>query len=59
MAVGTVAMMVIAVVQMFVADVVMALVGLLVFPAVVLANLAYQRLQSPLMTRAQEPCAAR
>jgi len=54
MAVGTVAMMVIAVVQMFVADVVMALVGLLVFPAVIVANLAYQRLASPLMTRAQE-----
>ena len=54
MAVGTVAMMVIAVVQMFVADVVMALVGLLVFPAVVAANLAYQRLASPLMTRAQQ-----
>ena len=54
MAVGTVAMMVIAVVQMFVADTVLALVGLLVFPAVVLANLAYQRRASPLMTRAQE-----
>ena len=54
MAVGTVAMMAIAIVQMFVADTVMALVGLLVFPAVVLANLAYQRLASPLMTRAQE-----
>jgi len=53
MAVGTVAMMVIAVAQMFVADVVLALVGLLVFPAVVLANLAYQRFASPLMTRAQ------
>ncbi|MCW2765136.1 MAG: transporter related protein [Nocardioides sp.] len=54
MAVGTVAMMVIAIIQMLVADVVMALVGLLVFPAVVLANLAYQRLASPLMTRAQQ-----
>jgi ABC-type multidrug transport system fused ATPase/permease subunit len=54
MAVGTVAMMVIAVVQMFVADVVLAIVGLLVFPAVIAANLAYQRLASPLMTRAQE-----
>ena len=54
MAVGTVAMMVIAVVQMLLADVVLALVGLLVFPAVVVANLAYQRLASPLMTRAQE-----
>ena len=54
MAVGTVAMMVIAVVQMFLADTVLALVGLLVFPAVVLANLAYQRRASPLMTKAQE-----
>ncbi len=54
MAVGTVAMMVIAVVQMFAADVVLAVVGLLVFPAVIVANLAYQRLASPLMTRAQE-----
>jgi ATP-binding cassette subfamily B protein len=53
MALGTIVMMVVAVVQMFVADVVMALVGLLVFPAVVVANLAYQRLASPLMTRAQ------
>jgi ATP-binding cassette subfamily B protein len=54
MAVGTIAMMVIAVVQMFLADVVLAIVGLLVFPAVIIANLAYQRLASPLMTRAQE-----
>jgi ABC-type multidrug transport system fused ATPase/permease subunit len=53
MALGTVVMMVIAVVQMLLADVVMALVGLLVFPAVVVANLAYQRLSSPLMTHAQ------
>ncbi len=53
MALGTVVMMVIAVVQMLLADVVMATVGLLVFPSVVLANLAYQRLASPLMTHAQ------
>ena len=54
MAVGTVAMMVIAIGQMFAADLVLALVGLLVFPAVIAANLAYQRLASPLMTRAQQ-----
>lgn len=54
MAVGVLAMMAIAVVQMFLADVVMATVGLLVFPAVVLANLAYQRRASPLMTKAQQ-----
>ena len=53
MAVGTLVMMVIAIGQMLWADVVLALVGLLVFPAVVVANLAYQRLASPLMTRAQ------
>jgi ATP-binding cassette, subfamily B, bacterial len=53
MALGTVVMMVIAVVQMFIADVVLALVGLLVFPAVVVANLLYQHFSSPLMTRAQ------
>ena len=54
MAVGTIAMMVIAIGQMFFADVVLALIGLLVFPAVIGANLAYQRLASPLMTRAQQ-----
>ncbi|WP_307828124.1 ABC transporter ATP-binding protein [Nocardioides sp. SYSU D00038] len=54
MAVGTVAMMAIAVGQMFLADVVLALVGLLVFPVVILANLAYQHYSSPLMTRAQQ-----
>ncbi|MCA1982520.1 ABC transporter ATP-binding protein/permease [Nocardioides sp. R-N-C8] len=54
MAVGTIAMMVIAVVQMFAADVVLALLGMLVFPLVVLTNLAYQRRASPLITRAQQ-----
>ncbi|QBX57325.1 ABC transporter ATP-binding protein [Nocardioides seonyuensis] len=53
MALGTIVMMVIAVIQMLIADVVMAVVGLLVFPAVIVANLAYQRFSSPLMTRAQ------
>src|SRR4051794_29329037 len=53
MAVGTVAMMVIAVGQMLFTDVVLAVVGLLVFPVVILTNVLYQRLQSPLMTRAQ------
>ena len=32
----------------------LALVGMLVFPAVIVANLVYQRLASPLMTRAQQ-----
>jgi ATP-binding cassette subfamily B protein len=53
MAVGTIAMMVIAIAQMLLADLVMALVGLLVFPLVILTNVVYQRVQSPLMTRAQ------
>ncbi|MGN6130842.1 MAG: ABC transporter ATP-binding protein, partial [Nocardioidaceae bacterium] len=53
MAVGTVAMMVVAVAQMLLTDVVMALVGLAVFPLVIVTNVVYQRLQSPLMTRAQ------
>ncbi|KRE92341.1 ABC transporter permease [Nocardioides sp. Soil774] len=53
MALGTVVMMAIAVVQMFLADTVLAFVGLLVFPAVVAANLLYQHYSSPLMTRAQ------
>jgi ABC-type multidrug transport system fused ATPase/permease subunit len=53
MAVGTVAMMMIAVAQMLATDLVMALVGLLVFPLVIAVNLVFQRLQSPLMTRAQ------
>ena len=53
MAVGTLAMMVIAVVQMLLTDVVMALVGLLVFPLVILTNVVFQKVQSPLMTRAQ------
>src|SRR4051812_1037402 len=53
MAVGTVAMMVIAVAQMLLTDVVLAVVGLLVFPVVIAANIVFQRLQSPLMTRAQ------
>jgi ATP-binding cassette subfamily B protein len=54
MAVGTIAMMVIAIAQMLFADLVLAVVGLLVFPAVVVANLTYQRYASPLMTRAQQ-----
>jgi ABC-type multidrug transport system fused ATPase/permease subunit len=54
MAVGTVAMLVIAIVQMLLADLVLALVGLCVFPAVMAANILYQRAASPLMTRAQQ-----
>lgn len=54
MAVGTVAMMVIAVGQMFAADVVLALVGLLVFPAVIAVNVIYQSRAQVWATKAQE-----
>ncbi len=54
MAVGTAAMMVIAVVQMLLTDLVLAVVGLLVFPAVILANVFFQRAASPLWTRSQQ-----
>ncbi len=53
MAVGTIAMMVIAVVQMLVVDLRMAAVGLMVFPLVTLATLTYQHFSSPLFTRIQ------
>ncbi len=53
MAVGTAAMILIAVVQMLFTDAVLAVVGLSVFPLVVLSNLVFQHYQSPLMTRAQ------
>lgn len=54
MAVGTVAMMVIAVAQMLLTDPVMAAVGLLVFPFVVVANVVFQRTSNPLWARSQE-----
>ncbi len=54
MAVGTVAMMVIAVVQMLLADLVLALVGILVFPAVIVVNIVYQNLAQGWATRAQQ-----
>ncbi|HWU22148.1 MAG TPA: ABC transporter ATP-binding protein [Nocardioides sp.] len=53
MAVGTIAMMVIAVVQMFLADTVLAVVGVLVFPVVIAVNVVYQRLSQGWATRAQ------
>jgi ABC-type multidrug transport system fused ATPase/permease subunit len=53
MAVGTVAMMVIAVVQMMLTDPVLGAIGLTVFPLVICSNLVFQRFQSPLMTRVQ------
>ncbi|WP_460847020.1 ABC transporter ATP-binding protein [Nocardioides ultimimeridianus] len=53
MAVGTIAMMAIAVVQMFLADTVLAVVGVLVFPVVIAVNVVYQRLSQGWATRAQ------
>jgi ATP-binding cassette subfamily B protein len=53
MAVGTLAMMVIAIVQMLFTDLVMAVVGLLVFPLVMVVNVVFQRLSSPIFTRIQ------
>lgn len=54
MAVGTVAMMVIAVVQMLVTDLALATVGLLVFPVVIGTNVVYQRLAQGWATKAQQ-----
>src|SRR3546814_15151022 len=51
MAVGTVAMMVIAIVQMLLADLVFALVRLLVFPVVIVANATFHPPPSQPMTR--------
>ena len=53
MAVGVLVMLVVAVVSMLFADLVLAVVGLLVFPAILLLNVVYQRRVSPLATRAQ------
>jgi ABC-type multidrug transport system fused ATPase/permease subunit len=53
MAVGTLAMVAIAVVQMLLVDLTMAAVGLMVFPLVTVATLTYQRFSSPLFTRIQ------
>ncbi|KRA37344.1 MULTISPECIES: ABC transporter ATP-binding protein [unclassified Nocardioides] len=54
MAVGTVAMMVIAVAQMLLTDLVLAVIGLLVFPLVIGTNIVYQRLAQGWATRAQQ-----
>ncbi len=53
MAVGVLVMLVVAVVSMLLADIVLAVIGLLVFPAILLINVVYQRRISPLATRAQ------
>jgi ABC-type multidrug transport system fused ATPase/permease subunit len=53
MAVGVLAMIVVAVIAMLTADLVLAVIGLLVFPAIFGLNIVYQRLLTPLVTRAQ------
>jgi ATP-binding cassette subfamily B protein len=53
-AVGTVIMLLVATGALFLTDWVLALVGLLVFPAVFAVNVAYSRRMSPRMTRAQQ-----
>ncbi|WP_433377327.1 ABC transporter ATP-binding protein [Streptosporangium sp. CA-115845] len=54
MAVGVVVMLVTAAVAMVITDPILALVGFLVFPAIAVLNLVYQRRLNPLATRAQQ-----
>lgn len=54
MAVGVIVMLFTAAVAMLLTDVVLALVGFLIFPAIAVLNLVYQRRLSPLATRAQQ-----
>ncbi|MGI5237230.1 ABC transporter ATP-binding protein [Dactylosporangium sp. CA-139066] len=53
-AVGTVVMLVAAVVSLFVTDWAMALVGVAIFPALLGVNVAYSRRMSPRIARAQQ-----
>ena len=53
MAIGVLFMLAFAVLSMVLTDPVLAAIGLLVFPAILLINLLYQRRLSPLATRAQ------
>jgi ABC-type multidrug transport system fused ATPase/permease subunit len=54
MALGVIIMLITATVQMFLVDSVLAAIGLLVFPTLFVANLAFQRRMSPLVTRSQQ-----
>ncbi|GAA2847136.1 ABC transporter ATP-binding protein [Streptosporangium fragile] len=54
MAVGVVVMLVTAAVALVLTDPVLALVGFLIFPAIAVLNLVYQRRLNPLATRAQQ-----
>ncbi|MFC7587417.1 ABC transporter ATP-binding protein [Nonomuraea antimicrobica] len=54
MAVGVIVMLFTAAIAMLVTDLPLALVGFLIFPAIAVLNLIYQRRLSPLATRAQQ-----
>ncbi|MGI5270846.1 ABC transporter ATP-binding protein [Nonomuraea sp. CA-218870] len=54
MAVGVVVMLFTAAIGILLTDLMLALVGFLIFPAIALLNLVYQRRLSPLATRAQQ-----
>ncbi|WP_343949998.1 ABC transporter ATP-binding protein [Nonomuraea longicatena] len=54
MAVGVIVMLFTAAIGMVLTDPVLALVGFLIFPAIAVLNLVYQRRLSPLATRAQQ-----
>ncbi|TMR89223.1 ABC transporter ATP-binding protein [Nonomuraea basaltis] len=54
MAVGVIVMLVTAAIAMLFTDPTLALVGFLIFPAIAVLNLVYQRRLSPLATRAQQ-----
>ncbi|NRQ36206.1 ABC transporter ATP-binding protein [Nonomuraea sp. NN258] len=54
MAVGVIVMLFTAAIAMVLTDPVLALVGFLIFPAIAVLNLIYQRRLSPLATRAQQ-----
>ncbi len=54
MAVGVLAMLLVAVVAMVTADLVLTVVGLVVFPMLFALNVFYQRILSPRVTRAQQ-----
>jgi ABC-type multidrug transport system fused ATPase/permease subunit len=53
MAIGVVVMLLVAGIAMLLADPVLALIGLCVFPAVFVVNVVFQRWMSPRVTRAQ------
>ncbi|MEO7448184.1 MAG: ABC transporter ATP-binding protein, partial [Humibacillus sp.] len=54
MALGVVVMLVFGVVQMFIVDSWLAVVGLTIFPLLFIANIAFQRAMSPRVTLAQQ-----